>query len=81
MRALVLFVLTVPLVACGTIGGIPDADAPLPSSIEEIVYRTYPGQRVVFCETRPSPAGGPVHRVTLDRLGLRTWVLFDDQGQ
>jgi hypothetical protein len=70
------------LAGCGTTGdGSATADAPLPSSIGPVVRKAYPGQRVVFCETNPSPAGGGVHRVTLDRGGLRTWVVMDDTGK
>jgi hypothetical protein len=62
-------------------GGSATADAALPASIDAFVREAYPGQRIVFCETNPSPAGAPVHRVTLDRDGLRTWVVMDDSGE
>jgi hypothetical protein len=79
---LVLLVLPVVVAACASAGpGRPDADARLPASIERAVHDTYPGQRVVFCESRPSPSDGPVHEVTLDRVGLRTTVLLDDTGR
>jgi hypothetical protein len=66
------------LAACGSLtsGGEP----PLPPSIEATVRSMYPDHHVVYCETRTSPADGPVHRVTLDRDGRRTWVLLDDRG-
>ncbi len=78
----VLLVVSTLLAACGGVDhGSPDQDAALPSSIEQAVRSAYPGHRVVYCENRPSPAGGPLHRITLDRDGLRTSVLMDDDGR
>ncbi len=77
----VLLVASILLAACGGIDhGSPDDDAALPSSIASAVRNAYPGHRVVYSENRPSPAGGPLHRITLDRNGLRTSVLMDDNG-
>jgi len=79
--AAALLVVSLTLAACGGIDhGSPDQDAPLPASIEPAVRSEYPHHRVVYCETRPSPAGGPLHRLTLDRGGRRASVLMDDSG-
>jgi hypothetical protein len=79
-RVLVLLIPMFAGLACSSTPDAPPAEAPLPASIESAVRSRYPGQRVLFCESRPTAAGGRVHAVTLDKAGLRTLVTVDDAG-
>jgi hypothetical protein len=76
LRAITVVLAGIALVACSS---TTSPDSRLPGSIRAAVDELYPGQRVVFAETRAT-GSGEIHALILDRDGLRTVVHLEPDG-
>lgn len=76
MRLLAPTLVSLVLAACSS---TPSTGSRIPDRILEAAEDRYPGQRIVFSETRAS-GSGRIHSLILDRDGLRTVVHFEADG-